>query len=248
MRKQVRLLAIVGVIAFVAVSAAVHFTVGSTVATFFPSWRYEPAPDQAISIISLSRNVRDTKPDPTPVPTAPPKIVLRTSTHLAPIKYREMTRFDTVVLGSIHAPARRKSNLFVSGPKLDKPGTLDAPGASNDAQPTPSPGSAGAKRDSGGPNDELTASEWGDDNPPRVLHLAPLALATAPPQSVRIEVEVGPDGDVVSARIVQSSGDAGFDAAALDAARKTVFAPATANGLPVHGTIVLEYPATSGST
>ncbi len=248
MRKEVRRLAVLGAIAFVAISAAVHFTVGSTVATFFPSWRYEPAPDQAISIISLSRNVRESKPDPTPVPTPPPKIVMRTSTHIVPVKYREMTRFDTIALSHIHAPARRKTNLMIANARLTTPGKLDAPGASNEAQPTPSPGSAGAKRDSGGSSDELSASEWGDDNPPRVLHLAPLVLATPPPQVVRIEVEVGPDGDVISVKLVQSSGDPTLDAAALDAARKTVFAPATANGLPVHGTIVLEYPATSGST
>lgn len=248
MRKNVRRLALYAVLVFTAASATLHFTVGSTVATFFPTWRYEAAPDQAISIISLSRNARETKPEPPPIPTAPPKIVLRTSTHLAPLKYREITRFDKIALGSIHAPARRKSNLFISGPKLPKPGTGEAPAVSNDVQPTPSPGSAGAKADTGGTNEELSSSVWGDDNPPRVLHLAPLALATLPTQPVRVAVEVGPDGNVISAKIVQSSGDPNVDEMALDAARKTLFAPATLNGLPVHGSIVLEYPATTGST
>ncbi|HXN08267.1 MAG TPA: energy transducer TonB, partial [Candidatus Acidoferrales bacterium] len=99
----------------------------------------------------------------------------------------------------------------------------------------------------GGRSEELTASVWGDDNPPRVLHAAQLSLASPPPKPVRIAVEIGPDGNVISARVVQSSGDQNLDDLALDAARKTVFAPATLNGLPVHGSIVLEYPATSGS-
>ena len=83
---------------------------------------------------------------------------------------------------------------------------------------------------------------WGDDNPVRVLKLADLSLASPPPQPIKIEVDVGPDGNILNVRLLQSSGDANLDAMALDAARKTVFAPATLNGLPVHGTIVLEYP------
>jgi protein TonB len=246
MRRRIHRLALVGIIIFVAVSAALHFTLGSAVATFYPSWRYEPPPDQAISIISLSRNARE-QPEqpPTPTPTAPPKIVQRTSTHLVPLSYREITRFDSVALGSIRAPARRKSNLFIVGPKRPKAGNADAPAASNAVEPTPSPGLAGAKLDTGGRSDELSASVWGDDNPPRVLHAAP--LASAPPKPVRVAVEVGPDGNVITVRLMQSSGDPNFDELALDAARKTVFAPATLNGLPVHGSIVLEYPATTGS-
>jgi len=126
----------------------------------------------------------------------------------------------------------------------------DAPGATNDVEPTPSPGVAASKVDTGGPNEETAASVWGDDNPPRVIQLAQLTATAQPLKTVRIAVEVGPDGNVISMRILQSSGDPDVDAAALEAARKTVFAPATANGIPVHGSIVLEFPApaTTGST
>ena len=104
--------------------------------------------------------------------------------------------------------------------------------------------------DTGGRSDESMASVWGDDNPPKVLQAAPIAFATPPVRPVRIAVEVGPDGNIISARVLQSSGDAGVDGLALDAARKTVFAPATLNGIPVHGSIVLEYSgsSTTGST
>ncbi len=250
MRNRVRRVAVYGFLAFVAVSAALHFTVGSTVATLFPTWRYATPPDQAISIISLSRNVRE---EPTPKPTPPPpspKIVMRTSTHLAPLKYREMAfQNQAALLKSIHAPARRKSNLIIVGPKRPKPGSNEAPAVSNEAQPTPSPGAAGAKVDTGGNNDEVNgATVWGDDNPVRVLKLADLSLASPPPQPIKIEVDVGPDGNILNVRLLQSSGDANLDAMALDAARKTVFAPATLNGLPVHGTIILEYPPTPTTT
>ena len=248
MRGRIRRLALAGFIAFIAVSAVLHFTVGSTVATFFPTWRYATPPDQAISIISLSRNVREQPEPPTPVPTAPPRIVQRTSTRIVPLKFRELTRLDAALIASIRPPARRKSNLIVVGPKRPKPGTEEGPAASNAVEPTPSPGIAGAKLDTGGRSEELVASVWGDDNPPRVLRAAELSIASPPPKPVRVAVEVGPDGNVISVRIIQSSGDPNLDDLALDAARKTVFAPATLNGLPVHGSIVLEFPATSGST
>ncbi len=251
MRSKVRRLALIGGLIFIAASAALHFTLGSAIATYFPNWRYAAPPDQAISIISISRNVKEERQrPPTPSPTAPPKIVARTSSHLVPLRYRELTSFEKAQLALIRPPARRKSNLYVGGPKQTKPGTQDAPGATNEVEPTPTPGNAAAKVDTGGSSDETVASVWGDDNPPRVLQAAPLAIATPPAKPVRIAVEIGPDGNVISAHIVQSSGDPDLDEQALDAARKTIFAPATANGIPVHGSIVLEYPpsAATGST
>ena len=247
MRGRIRRLALAGFFAFIVISAVLHFTVGSTVATFFPTWRYATPPDQAISIISLSRNVREEREQPTPPPTAPPKIAQRTSTRIVPLRFRELSRLDAALIGSIRTPARRKSNLIIVGPKRPKPGTQEGPAASNAVEPTPSPGVAGAKLDTGGRSEELVASVWGDDNPPRVLRAAELSIVSPPPKPVRIAVEVGPDGNVISVRIVQSSGDPNLDELALDAARKTVFAPATLNGLPVHGSTVLEYPA-AGST
>lgn len=247
MQKRVRRLAIIGVFLFLAASAGVHFTLGSAVATYFPAWHYAPLPEQAISIVSLSRDVRE---QPTPKPTPPPplpKITLRTSAHLAPLKYREMAKAVVVAARSIRPPARRTSKIYLTGPKLPKPGVGEAPAVTN-AVPTATPG-AGAKVDTGGNNDEFNgATVWGDDNPVRVLHLETIAIASPPPHPVRVEVDVAPDGSITGVRLLQSSGDPDLDAMALDAARKTVFAPATANGLPVHGTIILEYPPPAAST
>ena len=246
--RKMRRLALIGFVLFVVVSAALHFMLGSAIATWFPRWEYQALPDQAISIISLSRQVREEPPPPTPTPTAEPQIKKRTATHIAPLKFREITAFQTTHIGTIHAPARRKSNLFIVGPKRPKPGSLEAPAASNAVEPTPSPGPAGARQDTGGVADDVNASVWGDDNPPRVLHSAAITIAAVPARPVRIAVEVGPDGNVISVRLIESSGDPALDQTALDAARKTVFAPATLNGLPVHGSVVLEYPAPTGST
>ncbi len=57
---------------------------------------------------------------------------------------------------------------------------------------------------------------------------------------VRVEVSVGVDGSVTSARILAGLGH-GFDEASLDAARRARFEPATRCGKPVAATAVLPF-------
>ena len=246
MRSRIRRIALYGAIAFILGSTLLHFTIGSTVAMLYPTWRYPAMPDQAISIISLSQVIRELKtPPPTPEPT-PRIIVRRTSLNLAMIRHREIGSRDTSRV-TVHPPARKAAKRIVKGPELSRPGTTDATAATNVAQPTASPiPNAGSRADTGGNADELNgASVWGDNNPPRVVHLEP--IASVPSQTVRIAVDVGPDGQVLGLKLLQSSGDPNLDQLALDAARKTIFAPATLNGLPVHGTFILEYPAANAA-
>lgn len=65
-----------------------------------------------------------------------------------------------------------------------------------------------------------------------------IAMPELPPQAifpgaVLLEVEIGEDGEVASARVVRSSG--GFDGVALDTIESWKFAPATRNGTAVAG-------------
>ncbi len=247
MPTRTRKLALYGVIVFVAGSALLHMTVGSAVVTLFPSWRYEPLPEQAVSIISLSQMLREQRP-PTPTPPPPPrKIVQKTGMHLAALKFHEIGSARIKVASvAVHVPARRKSNLSITGPAQPKPDLSRAPTATDAVpQTTPSPApSAAGRTDTGGTQSDLNGTTvWGDDNPPRIVHLQPLEVAAAPSRPARVQVEIGPAGDVLGVKLLQSSGDASVDEQALEAARKSVFAPATVNGLPVHGTIVVEYPA-----
>jgi TonB family protein len=250
MQKRVQRVAQYLMLAFIAGSAIFHFTAGSTIVTLFPSWRYQPMPEQAVSIISLSQMMRQQHiPPPTPPPPPPPKITKRTAQHLALLKYREIGSHDAVI-GTIRPPARRKSNIVVAGPAQPKPGAKEAPVVTNEMPPTPAARPGGARTDTGGKQDELNGNiVWGDDNPPRVVRLAPIATSNAPAQPVRILVEVGPDGNVLSVKLLQSSGDANLDELVMEGVRKATFAPATLNGLPVHGTMELEYPpSTTRST
>lgn len=244
MQRRLRRVALYLLFACIVVSAVIHFTIGSTVATLFPTWRYAAVPENAISIISLS-HVEHEQPvsRPTPPPSPLPQIIRRTGQHLALLKYREMGANEARI-AAIRPPARRKSNLTIGPPTLMRPGVKDAPVVSNQEQPTPDPSkNAAARVDTGGDQDELNGKiVWGDDNPPRVVRLAPVSSSNTPDHPTRIEVEVGPDGNVLSVKLLQSSGDANLDELVMDSARKTIFAPATLNGLPVHGTLVLEYP------
>ena len=244
MQRKVRRIALILLLAFIAGSAVLHFTVGSTFTALFPTWRYAAAPDQAISIISLSHLMRQQRIErPTPPPSPPPHVVKRTATHLGIMKYRELGSGE-LSMASIRPPARHTAKLVVPGPGLAKPGRVDAPVVTSTEAPTPAPARvASAKVDTGGSADELNGNiVWGDDNPPRMLRLAPVASTTTPDHPVRLEVEVGPDGDVLNVKLLQSSGDSAFDELVMDAVRKTTFAPATVNGLPVHGTTIIEFP------
>ncbi|OQX51267.1 MAG: hypothetical protein B5M53_11195 [Candidatus Cloacimonas sp. 4484_209] len=54
--------------------------------------------------------------------------------------------------------------------------------------------------------------------------------------NVFVQVVVGPDGRVKSAKIIRSFGNPACDAAALRAARATFWIPGTKNGKPVEMT------------
>ena len=145
--------------------------------------------------------------------------------HLGPTRRADLNRSDR---------RNRRSGQTDTAPRV----------AATEVPSVPSHSATSATADTGGTADELaSAVVWGDDNPVRVVRQAALPSglpATARP--ARVEVEIGPDGDVINISLVQSSGDSTFDAAALEAAKQSVYAPATLNGLPVHGTCTIDYP------
>lgn len=246
-RPRIRRRVIVALALFVIGSALVHVSFGSSVAAMSAHWRNaNPSDQDAVSVITLSRTIRDTFIQPTPTPTPPPLIAKRTQLHLAQLKYREIGAADPapghrailaqrVALISMQRPEKSKIRPEETAPRV----------AATEVPSVPSHAATSASADTGGTSDELaSAVVWGDDNPVRVVRQAALPSglpATARP--ARVEVEIGPDGDVISISLVQSSGDSTFDAAALAAAKQSVYAPATLNGLPVHGTCTIDFPA-----
>jgi TonB family protein len=249
-RPRLRRRVIVALVLFVLGSALAHIFFGSSVTAMSARWRNAgPADQDNVSVITLSRSIHDVFIRPTPTPTPPPVIAKRTVLHLAQLKYRELGARDP-------APSRRAilaqrvSLISMQRPeKSKKPPEDSAPRVTATQGPSvPSHAATSANADTGGTANELaSAVVWGDDNPARIVRQSglPSGLA-ATSRPARVEVEIGPDGNVISVQLVQSSGDSSVDEAALAAAKQSLYAPATLNGLPVHGTCTIDF--NSGGT
>jgi TonB family protein len=246
-RPRIRRRVIFAFVLFVVGSALLHISFGSSVVAMSAHWRNAGPSDQdAVTVITLSRSIRDEFIRPTPTPTPPPVIAKRTQLHLAQLKYREIGT-ENPAGGRRVILAQRVAMISVQRPEKSKnPPPDTAPRvAATEVPSVPSSSTTSASADTGGTSDELaSAVVWGDDNPVRIVRQAalPTGLA-APARPARVEIEVGPDGNIVSISLVQSSGDATDDAAALAAAKQSLYAPATLNGLPVHGTCTIDFPA-----
>lgn len=251
--KAVRLRTVAVLVAFVALSAGLHFILGPAMTELSPHWAYRDLPGQALSIVTLSHKLQpESIPSPTPPPTPPPKRTLLTHRNLSLLKYQEMG-LALSMRPVVRPPARRKSTIIL---ERNEPRHLHENSRDSDVvvavpQPTPqeTPPHGAARAETAGNANELSGSiVWGDDNPPRLLKRATLAVDDNATGTARVDVEVSPAGLVMSVRLEQSSGDATVDQAALDAARNSTFAPATLNGLPVHGTCVLEFGPNAAPT
>jgi len=151
----------------------------------------------------------------------------------------------------IRTPARHVATIEIRSNQhvLPRPDEPDANVVV--AAPVPTPQATeppGASKTSTGGADLQAASVWGDDNPPRIIKRAVLAIVDPATGTATVEVDIDTDGTVMDVKLLQSSGDPAVDQAALDAARASTFAPATVNGLPVHGTLTIDYPPPASST
>jgi protein TonB len=244
--------AAIALVAFVALSAGLHFVLGPTMTALSPHWRYPNVPEQALSIVTLShREEPQAESKPTPTPTPPPIPLPHTKRDMSLLQYKELASNAVRLRHTVGQPARRISTIVIEKPASPKPiKAREADVVAAVPAPTPevrtSPGSARAE--TGGPDDHLSGTVvWGDDNPCRPIKRAMLAVENRAGDA-RTEAAVGPDGAILSVQLVRSSGDGQVDQAALDATRATVFAPATLNGLPVHGSCQLDFPPAPSST
>jgi periplasmic protein TonB len=233
---------------FLLLSASLHFVLGPTIEAIAPHWQYAALPDQAMSIVTLShRQQTEVQPAPTPTPTPPPSTVKRTKRELALLADKEMASQYSLKM-RIVTPSRRTERILIDHPQKLAPNVKapTAPVVSLNPEPTPeaSPTAGAARVDTTGTNEETASMEWGDDNPARIVKRAALAIDDAAPGIARVEVQVGPDGQVLSVELLQSSGNTAVDDAALEAAQTSTFAPATVNGVPVHGACVLDFVPT----
>jgi TonB family protein len=246
---KLRRLAALTFLAFLCVSALLHFMAGPLVESVWVAYR-DQVTDTRVSILTLTRLLHETPLlKPTPKPTPPPVLPQPSRMHVTPIRYREVAAFKPK---PSKAPAAlRRAQIVLLRPQVVEP--TAAPPAPVSA-PNFKPARAKLSKslvpiDSG--QDQLAVSgsvQWGDDNPARVVKMPPVLASSGGGRHARVEVEVAPDGSVMSVKLVQSSGDGALDDAALDAARKSSYAPATLNGMPVHGGCIFEYPPADASS
>jgi TonB family protein len=243
-KPRIRKRVLFGLALFIIGSGLLHVSFGTSVAAMSPWWRNAGPSDQdAVSVITLSRSIRDPIEKPTPTPTPTPIIAKRTALNVAMLKYLELGAERRVA--PLHKASRRVAQISLDRPAKFRPADETAPRVSATEVPNAQSHSAtSAAAYTGGNSDELANNVvWGDDNPARVVREAPLpAGLPETARSARVDVEIGPDSEIISVTLTQSSGNADFDAAALAAAKQSAYSPATLNGLPVHGVCTLEFP------
>ena len=182
-------------------------------------------------------------PAPTATPAAKPKLTPAEAAHLAHLK---RARLLAAALGT-HAKklASNGQTSDVSG--LSTTSTLDSPGT----------GSSGVTTSSGTASNALgaTAPPAADATPvyapemvveARFVHQAqPDYPEVAKEQNAQgtavVLATIGPNGNVMSTRIDQSTGNKLLDGAALTAARQSTFEPPMINGKPATETYRLVY-------
>ena len=246
----VRKRTIAAFIAFVVLSAGVHFTIGPAMTAMTPRWDYGMLPKQAVAIVTLSRLREEVVPKPTPSPTPTPMPLPKTHRDIALIKDLELGATDDR-RSRVRPISRRTPKIEIDRYEPLKVHADSPPADLVVAHAVPTPEASSPPGDAKSATGDVglqSSSVWGDDNPPRLIKRAPLAIADTATAAARVEVDIAPDGTVVDVRLLQSSGVAEVDQAALDAARASAYAPATLNGLPVHGTCTVEYAPDSAST
>lgn len=249
-RRFVRRRTIVALVAFIIFSAALHFTLGPAMTAISPRWDNSKIADQAVSIVTISKRADAPTPRPTPPPTPPPVKLPKTARRLALLQLREMgadERMRTVL------PIAHRTSMMILEKRTvfhARPASPTGPIVAAAMPPTPEPSQApGDQRTATANSGDVSGSMvWGDDNPPRIIKEATVASTGNGDGVARVAVSVAPDGSVTDVQLVQSSGDPAFDQAALAAARGSSFAPATLNGMPVHGTVVIAFPIAADPT
>jgi len=212
--------------------------------------RHMPMPVKQIAVVSIvaSRTTPTPLPSATPTPAttatpaAKPKVTPAEAAHLAHLKRAHLL---AVALAS-HAKklASNGQTLDVSGSSTGS--TVDSPGT----------GSSGVTTSSAATPEPNTVAPPAADATPvyapemvveaRFVHQAQpdypeVAKAQNAQGTAVVMATIGPNGNVISTRIDQSTGNKLLDEAALAAARQSTFEPPMINGKPATETYRLEY-------
>lgn len=206
---------------FIVASALVHLAIGSVGGRLFP--HFQPAAAAPIQRIIIDKLARAT-PTPTPAPT--PRIVATAMPH------SQQTNVP-----SSRPPVRPTHPTAVNtvGPSVDRfspaPPVITPPTAGPVVTPSAVP--------SASPDPQQSVEGY------FIRKVAPdypeIARDENVEGSVTVRVTIGPDGRLENAVVVQSSGNAELDAAALKAARDSLYRAPTLDGQPTKRDYLIVY-------
>lgn len=217
--------------AFILFSVVLHFAVGGATETLFPKFKVESTPPpQIVTVQTMLHTPKPTpKPTPTPqpTPTPPPPKNTPAPVHIKLNVVKQVTN-DTSTGPSETAytppPAGNQQGVPTAVPTV-------APAT---AAPTEAP-----------PSGPITATEANF-----TYKATPDYPQIAQDQGIQgtaiVLVTIGVDGNLVSATIDRSSGNALLDQAALKAAHASRFHPYLVNGKPVEQQYTIVYEFTLG--
>jgi protein TonB len=212
-------------VAFILISAAVHFALGGAIS----KWIVIPRPQPEPSAIEF-RHFRFESPTPTPrpahTPTPPPK------THARREQSKRTPPYPTQTMRA-NPPAASPS----AGPvePSASPSGLNAPLPTDTESPVPQ--ASPSHSISPIPSDIREGAFL-----KRVVpSYPPVCIAQGAGGTVVIEITIESDGSVAAARVGQTSGYSCLDEAALAAAKESTYRPPELNGKPVSETYRIVY-------
>lgn len=206
-------------VAFVCVSAALHFALGGTI---HAPWVHQEAAPPVVPI--LIERVPTPQPTPTQKPTPRPQAQARSQPILNRVKPR-VTPIKPVRSTTLHPPAMKPDAHSGVQPPLPQ-----QTGAETE-QPQDSPTPIDAR-------DIIISARFINRVEP---NFPEVAIDQRVEGTVIVLVTIGPDGVPSDVRVWQSSGNAALDRAAVQAAQQSTYAPPEVNGAPATQTYRVIY-------
>ena len=212
--------------------------------------KHVPMPVKQIAVVSVVATRATPTPVPSPTSTPAPTATPAAKPKLTPAEVAHLAHLKRLRLLAAAAalPATHAKKLASNGQTLDVSGTS----AGGDS---PANGSSGTTSGAGAQNGGATAAPAADATPvyapemvveARFVHqVQPDYPDVAKEQGAQgtavVLATIGPNGNVISTRIDQTTGNKLLDAAALSAARQSSFEPPMINGKAATETYRLEY-------
>lgn len=216
-------------IAFIAISAMIHFTIGAAGESMIPHFKAEATPPpQKVTVQTLIKPPPKPTPTPhpTPTPTPPPPLKntpppVSLKLHVIQTKSNDTGNSGPAEQAYTPPPVGNENGVPTAAPTV-------APTVAPTIAPTPSGPETATDADF------LPGGKVTPDYPD-------MAKEQNIQGDVTVRITVGPDGNVLAAEVTQSSGSAILDQAALKAARESRFKAPTLNGVATQKDYLIIY-------